>query len=253
MHSRSFSAPTIPHLRLTPPTPHGSFHETDYDSDDIPSSAAAMPRPTRYRRSAVRTSTHPYASSTRSPSSSSSLSSSPSLSSSSSSSPTLPSEHHQQINPGHFSGVCYGRKIAAFSIVLSPDGELTIRGQLLPSQFPSQTLQDRKSLSQPASPLFFQDPIDPAIAALGLQNPPSSSTMADAKVESLCGSAAAMAQRECGAGMPLVNVNVTPAAHVGTIENVFVNPYAALQQGSAFPMWPVEQIAVHPRTGGAVM
>ncbi|KAF1969757.1 hypothetical protein BU23DRAFT_557381 [Bimuria novae-zelandiae CBS 107.79] len=217
-HSRSFSAPTVPSLRLTPPTPHGSFHPTDYDSDDsIPSSAAAMPRPNRYRRHATRNSSHPYA-----------------PSSGSSSSPTFPPEQCQQINPGYFSGTCAGAKIAAFSIVLSPDGEVNIRGQLLPSQYPSQTYQERKSLSQPSSPLFFQAPIDPQIAALGIQNPPT--TMADGTVEAQQGNTTATRQQEHV--LPFVN------HHAGQTD-VFINPYAEFQQ--SMPMWPVEQIPPHSR------
>lgn len=219
-HSRSFSAPTVPSLRLTPPTPHGSFHERDYDSDDsIPSSAAAMPRPNRYRRSATRTTSHPYASSSQSSSSSS----------------TVLSEQDQQINPGFFSGTCNGRKIAAFNITMSPDGIVTIQGQLLPSQFPSQTVQERRSLSQPSSPLFFQAPIDPSIAALGLQNPPAT-TVGDA-VEPLPMKTTMAPQERV---LPLMS------HPVGKMENMFVNPYLDFQQG--FPMWPVEQINVHSGT-----
>lgn len=218
-HSRSFSAPTVPSLRLTPPTPHGSFHEKDYDSDDsIPSSAAAMPRPNRYRRSNTRTTSHPYASGSQS----------------SSSSPTFPSDQHQQVNPGFFSGMYTDKKIAAFNITMTPDGFINIQGQLLPSQFPSQTVQERRSLSQPSSPHFFQDPIDPSIAALGLQNPPT--TTAGGVVETLPRNA------------PIQRERIVPLANhpVGQMENVFINPYSKHQQ--SFPMWPVEQIQMHPCT-----
>jgi hypothetical protein len=126
------------------------------------------------------------------------------------------------------------KKIAAFNITMTPDGFINIQGQLLPSQFPSQTVQERRSLSQPSSPHFFQDPIDPSIAALGLQNPPT--TTAGGVVETLPRNA------------PIQHERIVPLANhpVGQVENVFINPYSKHQQ--SFPMWPVEQIQMHPCT-----
>lgn len=162
-HSRSFSAPTVPSLKLTPPTPHRIYHEKGYDSDDsIPTSAAAMPHPNKYDRPSLRKRSDPY-----------------SIKGQSSPSPTFPPEEFQSVNPGYFRGKLHDETIAASSIVIGPDGRtVTIEGQLVPQpvRYPSQDVQERRLLSQPTSHLIFQNPIDHSVAALGLQNPPNSPT-----------------------------------------------------------------------------
>jgi hypothetical protein len=226
-HSRSFSAPTVPSLRLTPPTPHGSFHEKDYDSDDsIPTSAAAMPRPNRYRRPSTRASSHPYATNGQP----------------ASVSPTFPPEQYQSINPGFFRGKLDDITVAAFSVVIAPDGRIFIEGQLVPkpAKYPSQDVQDRRSLSQPSSPLFFQNPIDPSIAALGLHNPPNSPTDGEIVSPQKQSSIAPHKQEHA---VPLVETRSAQLDQVYLEQyDTYLTQYQPEQQNMW--MWPVEQIPI---------
>ncbi|KAL5386357.1 hypothetical protein DPSP01_004085 [Paraphaeosphaeria sporulosa] len=223
-HSRSFSAPTVPSLRLTPPTPHRSYHhEKDYDPDDsIPTSAAAMPRPNRYRRPSPRTSGHhPYA-----------------INGQSSPSPTFPHEQYQSVNPGFFRGQLDGKTIAAFSIVIAPDGyTVTIQGQLVPkpAKYPSQDVQERRSLSQPASPVIFQSPIEHSVAALGLQNPPNSPTDGETVPPK---QQPRLAPEKPEHAVPLAEDHSQFAQMYLDQYNAYLTQYQTQQQW----MWPVEQI-----------
>lgn len=237
-HSRSFSAPTVPSLRLTPPTPHGTFHERDYDSDDsIPTSAAAMPRPNRYRRPSTRTG-HPYA-----------LASPSSSSTPPSSSPTFAPEQYQSINPGYFRGKIDGKTVAAFSVVIAPDGTVTIQGQLVPNQtkYPSQDVQERRSLSQPTSPLFFQNPIDPSTAALGLRKPPPPAPTTSETVSAQQQPSIVDPNQQLEHAVPLVDHHVDHhSAQTGQMYLEQYNAYLAHYQAEQQNMWlwPVDQVPI---------
>ncbi|KAJ4346725.1 uncharacterized protein N0V89_010657 [Didymosphaeria variabile] len=147
------------------------------------------------------------------------------------------------INPGFFRGKLDGKTVAAFSVVIAPDGTVTIQGQLVPrpTKYPSQDVQDRRSLSQPTSPLFFQNPIDPSIAALGLHNPPNSPTDGETISPPQQASAPVIPPTQEHT-VPFVD---HPSAQTGQwyLEqyNAYLAQYQAEQQNTW--MWPVQQIS----------
>ncbi|KAJ4293662.1 hypothetical protein N0V90_008946 [Kalmusia sp. IMI 367209] len=153
-HSRSHSAPTIPSFRLTPPTPHGSFHETDYDSDDsIPTSAAAMPRPNRYTKH----NNYPYA-----------------YTSQTSTSPAFPPPRSKAVDPQHIreTTTSDGQRLQPKNVWMSQDGMFYyVQLKKVPYQYPSEEARNRLSQSQSPSHFIFQTPmtsLDPALTGTGL-------------------------------------------------------------------------------------
>ncbi|KAF2448651.1 hypothetical protein P171DRAFT_481700 [Karstenula rhodostoma CBS 690.94] len=180
-----------------------------------------MPRPNRYRRPSPRTSGHPYA-----------------LNGQSSPSPTFPPEQYQSINPGFFRGQLDGKPVAAFNIVIAPDGRTVyIQGQLVPrpAKYPSQDIQDRRSLSQPTSPLIFQSPIEHSVAALGLHNPPNSPT-----------DGATVPPQQQSRVTPQKPEHTVPLVEdPSQFAQVYLdqyNAYLTQYQTEHMYMWPVEQI-----------